>query len=1045
MKNGVKQLVMLLGMILILATMPAMSAMALGVVDFPLMTDKGVLAANEKTAMITTFEQDPISRMITANVQLQQGGTEDIETSVLGIAIYFDNSRVAPYSFNDKTAEPACFTGSITPDTHKDKLSEAFGAYCKKNTASGFKVESNQLVQNEPGSQDAYISIMLNHTDSGNNHVERIIHAGEKLDIASFYFMPINENDSKLDLDMFKFKFMRDDTFIRITNFLGTDTYMLEASSLGIDPSKYTWVRNAQSFRIHMQQPAPEVEANNGTRQIKGYNTNTMQWSYDGSEYNDGAPVVLDEGHEIYVKVKGSEYGGNDGLYTNYKKYLDSEATVVEFEKVPDPEKSGQPEVNPVTEEDKEITGTGIPGAEITVTFPDGETETATVDGDGSWTVEVPDDMTLEPGDEIEVVQVEDGKGPSDPVTVTVDEKDEEPEPEKSGQPEVNPVTEGDKEITGKGEPGAEIIVTFPDGETETAIVGGDGNWTVEIPDDMALEPGDEIEVVQVEEGKGPSDPVTVTVDEKPEPDISWKPAINPVTEGNTVITGDGIPGAAIIVTFPDGKTGEAIVDGEGSWKVNVPDDLRLRPGDEIKAVQVEDGKGPSEPATVIVDAKAVEKPVEKPAETSAMPEIYPVTEGDTKITGAGVPGARVIVSFPGGKTGIARVDRNGEWSVNVPKGLVLEAGDTIIARQIEHAKKESGSATVKVQAKQEESEPPIVNPVKEGDKKITGKGEPGAEIIVEFPDEVTETALVDEDGNWSIAVPDEVALKHGDEIKVVQTEDGKKPSQPVIITVDPRARQNRSDGTRYSDIDEWDIPLMYLEKGEHRKYIVGYTDKTVRADSSITRAEVAMIFYRLLQEDYQGGSTRPSFKDVSNGAWYGQAVGTLAQLGILQGYEDGTFRPNAPITRAEFAVVAARFDELEYVSDIAFTDVTAAHWAIESIQSAYAKGWVNGYADGQFRPEQNITRAEVTKIIDTMLSRLPEELPEDLINPYTDLRTTHGAYVNIMEASTEHTYSRDDDGIEFWMTYICPITGKELVNVADSELFLALMLDEGE
>jgi hypothetical protein len=110
-------------------------------------------------------------------------------------------------------------------------------------------------------------------------------------------------------------------------------------------------------------------------------------------------------------------------------------------------------------------------------------------------------------------------------------------------------------------------------------------------------------------------------------------------------------------------------------------------------------------------------------------------------------------------------------------------------------------------------------------------------------------------------------------------------------------------------------------------------------------------------------------------------------------------------------------------------------HWAVEYIHSAYAKGWINGYEDGTFRPEQNITRAEVAKIVNTMLERLPEELPEMLINPYIDIMDTHWAYIHMMEASIEHTYKRNDNSIEFWTTHICPVTGELLIHVDDYEL----------
>jgi uncharacterized repeat protein (TIGR02543 family)/uncharacterized repeat protein (TIGR01451 family) len=236
-------------------------------------------------------------------------------------------------------------------------------------------------------------------------------------------------------------------------------------------------------------------------------------------------------------------------------------------------------------------------------------------------------------------------------------------------------------------------------------------------------------------------------------------------------------------------------------------------------------------------------------------------------------------------------------------------------------------------------------------------------------------------------------------------------------------------------DITDPEVPLEFLESTEHRIYIKGYPDSTVRPDRNITRAEVATIFYRLLKDTYKDGNAISTFSDVPFDAWFSEAISTLADLGIIIGYGDGTFRPNNPITRAEFATLAARFDKLAAVEGIAFSDVPSAHWAAEYIHSAYAKGWVNGYEDGTFRPAQQITRAEVTKIVNTMLERLPEELPEMLINPYIDIIETHWAFIHMMEASIEHTYARDDDDIEFWTTHRCPVTGELLIHVDDHDL----------
>ena len=201
----------------------------------------------------------------------------------------------------------------------------------------------------------------------------------------------------------------------------------------------------------------------------------------------------------------------------------------------------------------------------------------------------------------------------------------------------------------------------------------------------------------------------------------------------------------------------------------------------------------------------------------------------------------------------------------------------------------------------------------------------------------------------------------------------------------------------------------------DHVPYIGGYPDNTVRPGNAITRAEVAMIFFRLLSSNDKHLPTTTAFSDAVPGAWYAQAVNYLARIDILNGYPDGTFRPNRPITRGEFAAVASRFDNLFAVDTNAFPDI-AGHWAREYINSAYVKGWVNGYADGTFRPQQNITRAEVVKVVNTMLDRKirPENIPAD-VRFFTDI-VGHWAFADIVEASNEHDYFRRSDGYETWV-----------------------------
>jgi len=213
------------------------------------------------------------------------------------------------------------------------------------------------------------------------------------------------------------------------------------------------------------------------------------------------------------------------------------------------------------------------------------------------------------------------------------------------------------------------------------------------------------------------------------------------------------------------------------------------------------------------------------------------------------------------------------------------------------------------------------------------------------------------------------------------------------------------------------EIPDMF--ETDHMAYIVGYEDGTVRPEANITRAEVAAIFYRILKADVReaGYSSTNGFDDVAEDAWYNEAVSTLANMGIILGYEDNTFRPARTITRAEFATIAARFVEA-YTGPNLFVD-TEEHWGQEYISRAANKGWILGYEDGTFRPERNITRAEAMAMINRVLKRLPET-EDDLLEgmrTFTDnMDVEKWYYTVVQEASNSHDYELKENNVnEYW------------------------------
>ena len=214
------------------------------------------------------------------------------------------------------------------------------------------------------------------------------------------------------------------------------------------------------------------------------------------------------------------------------------------------------------------------------------------------------------------------------------------------------------------------------------------------------------------------------------------------------------------------------------------------------------------------------------------------------------------------------------------------------------------------------------------------------------------------------------------------------------------------------------DVPTG-LNGDDHYAYIVGYPDSTVRPQDGITRAEVATIFFRLLTDETRNANSTKSnsYSDVAEGAWYNHAVSTLSAMGIVKGDSNGKFNPNAPITRAEFAAIAARFDDKANTTAVDFSDI-ASHWAKNEINAAANNGWINGYTDGTFRPNNKITRAEAMTLVNRVLKRLPEtaeDLHNDMIKWSDNSDTSAWYYLAVQEATNSHYYDLKGNKHEKW------------------------------
>lgn len=224
----------------------------------------------------------------------------------------------------------------------------------------------------------------------------------------------------------------------------------------------------------------------------------------------------------------------------------------------------------------------------------------------------------------------------------------------------------------------------------------------------------------------------------------------------------------------------------------------------------------------------------------------------------------------------------------------------------------------------------------------------------------------------------------------------------------------------RYDDERETADEEPMLNINDHYQYMVGYKDATFRPNNNMTREEVAVMFSRLMvRRPIKGHIYNHNFKDLSNTRWSATAISYMNELGLIKGYPDGTFKPEKSITRAEFAAMATRFANLFGGGLQGFVDVPYTHWANDVIAKAASAGWVSGYPDGTFKPENKITRAEVVSITNRMLTRRADKdfitKHRSAILRFTDT-PTHWAFYDIVEACNGHDYTRQGTIEENWL-----------------------------
>ncbi|REI28098.1 hypothetical protein DOS79_06980, partial [Staphylococcus felis] len=420
--------------------------------------------------------------------------------------------------------------------------------------------------------------------------------------------------------------------------------------------------------------------------------------------------------------------------------------------------------INPIQDTDRMITGSNAEaGSTVKVTFNNGLTVNANVDPNGNWTLAVPSNVTLKIGDTVKVTAT-DAAGNKSPESVAQVFGIKIPNP-----PTINHIEAGSKVISGTGVVGNQVTVTLPGGAKETATVGADGTWTINIPSTVSLNDNDVVSAIQ-NDGQNNSGAYSVIVKDTIAPNA---PLINAVEAGTTQISGQGENGSLIVVTFPDGQTALTSVDEHGNWTVDVPLETPLPVvGDVIKATSIDNADNTSE--------NTIAKAVDTTAPDT--PGVLPVELGETTVTGTGEPGATVDVLFKDGTVKSAQVNQEGVWTLEATSEN-LQLNDSIIVTQTDPS--QNTSLPVEVTIKDTvPPEAPGVESIEANAPQVKGTSEPNAHIILETPDGKVIETDADRNGNWTADVSNVASLQDGS-IVVVRQQDASSNTSPVTrVTV---------------------------------------------------------------------------------------------------------------------------------------------------------------------------------------------------------------------------------------------------------------------
>ena len=574
---------------------------------------------------------------------------------------------------------------------------------------------------------------------------------------------------------------------------------------------------------------------------------------------------------------------------------------------------------------------------------------------------------------------------------------------------------------------GKDITDTLNKDENGNYILEEEGTYVVEVTskDDLGNE-SDPVEYEVTIDAEAPDAPIisiieSIIIEGRPPVPGNPIPADGSTKEEVKVETDEDEPGEKTTITiidqdgedrtddFTDPDTGDIIIDESGEYDIiatTTPEDK-----DEPKVESSVHVKVDLDAPVAEDDEKATEQntPVDGKVEAT---DNFEVTEYEV----ATEPEHGTVTLDPA----------TGEYTYTPEDGYYGEDSFEVVAKDEVGNVSEEATVTVTIRKELEESDivsekdksistyknkPYTSNELPEVDK----NGDALKYAITENP--ANGTVTFDETTRTFTYTPNEEYLGT-DTFKMEVTNE----KETVVITFNVEVKKKSSGGGTGGGSGSSDKE----ETVTHEWYIRGYEDGTVRPDGKVTREEIAMIFYRLYVGSNNTLNTKANieYSDVDKNRWSYDAIMYLTEKGILKGYDDGSFKPLKEISRAELAAIIVRYSKLTSKTSVEFTDVTKEHWAKDSIEKVATKGWMIGYENGAFKPNAKLTRAEAAATINRLLGRNVEDVKVN-DSPFSDLKASHWGYEDLVEAITTHTCVLAKDGKEEWKSHEYPYLEK--------------------